>query len=104
MAKALDEDKLNSADLKILDINNPPVKDIPYQAYPKALYLHPKDKTKEHRVKIVQDAEEHEASEKQGYKTNPHIPVEPVEDLSDEFEAEPQTEEKRGPGRPKSIA
>lgn len=87
MAKALDEDKLNSPDLKILDINNPPTKDIPYQAYPKMLYLYPKDKTKEHRVKVVQDESEHDAAEKQGWKTKPHIPAEPVEDLSDEFEA-----------------
>lgn len=87
MPKALDEDKLNSPDLKILDINNPPVKDIPYQAYPKMLYLHPKDKTKEHRTIVVQDAAEHDAHEAKGWKTKPHIPVEPVENLSDEFEA-----------------
>lgn len=92
MAKALDQEKLDSADLKILDINNPPVKDIPYQAYPKMLYLHPKDKTQEHRHMVVQNSADHDAAEAKGWKPKPHIPVEVEEDLSDEFEAEaPET-------------
>jgi hypothetical protein len=95
----IDQEALDSPSLKILDINKPPVKSIPYEAYPKMVYLHPKDKSKEHRGKVVRDADELEAAVAQGYKLKPHIPVGVTEDLSEHFEAEP---EKRGPGRPRS--
>lgn len=99
MPKAIDEEAFS--ELKVLDINNPPTKNIPHEAYPKMVYLHPKDKTKEHRFKVVQDAGEHEEAQAQGWKTKPHNRVEATEDLSEEFEAE---EVKRGPGRPPKDA
>lgn len=97
----IDQEALESPNMKILDINHPPTKAIAHQSFPKMVYLHPKDKSKAHRHKIVNTAEEFEAAEKQGWKTKPHIPEATPEDLSD-FEAE--AEEKRGPGRPKNAA
>lgn len=103
MPKAIDQEALESPNTKVLDINNPPTKNIPYQPFPKAIYLHPKDKAKAHRHKTVETPEELEAAEKQGWKTTPHIPIEAVEDLSVDFEAEAPIE-KRGPGRPRADA
>jgi hypothetical protein len=100
MPYEIDQEALESPNIKILDLGKPPLKTIPFQAYPKMVYLHPKDKTKEHRAKIVNSPEELEAAERQGYKVKPHIPVDALEDLSEEFEAEP-LEARRGPGRPK---
>lgn len=101
MPYAIDQEALESPNMKILDINKPPMKSIPYQPFPKMIYLHPKDKTKTHMYKTVHTPEELEEAEKQGWKTNPHVPVEVAEDLSKDFEAEPPT---RGPGRPKAAA
>lgn len=89
MPYEIDTDKLNDPSLQILDIGKPPVRQMQYQAYPKMVYLHPKDKTKQHRTKVVEDEAELDTAERQGWKAKPHIPVEPVEDLSLEFEAEP---------------
>lgn len=100
MPYALDQEALDSPNLKILDINKPPTKNIPFEAYPKMVFLHPKDKTKEQRTKIVATPEQLETAERQGWKLKPHIPEAIVEDLSDDFEAEP-VEVKRGPGRPR---
>lgn len=97
MPKQIDQEALESPNMKILDINNPPTKNIPYEAFPKAVYLHPKDKTQEHRAMIVENATELESAEAKGYKQKPHIPEDAPEDLSG-FEME----EKRGPGRPKA--
>jgi hypothetical protein len=101
MPYEIDQEALDSPNLKILDINKPPVKSVAYQSFPKMVYLHPKDKSKEHRGKVVQDADELEAALAQGYKLKPHVPVAPVEDLSENFEAE-TPELRRGPGRPKA--
>jgi hypothetical protein len=101
MPYEIDQEALDSPNLKILDINKPPVKSVTYQPFPKMVYLHPKDKSKEHRGKVVQDADELEAALAQGYKLKPHVPVAPVEDLSENFEAE-TPELRRGPGRPKA--
>ena len=101
MPYELDQEALDSPNLKILDINKPPVKAMPHQAFPAMVYLHPKDKTKEHRTKIVNTPEEKEAAIEQGWRVQPHIPVAAVEDLSKDFQAEPV---RRGPGRPKSEA
>jgi hypothetical protein len=101
MPYEIDQEALDSPNLKILDINKPPVKSVAYQPFPKMVYLHPKDKSKEHRGKVVQDADELEAALAQGYKLKPHVPVAPVEDLSENFEAE-TPELRRGPGRPKA--
>lgn len=97
MPRAIDDEAFT--ELKTLDINNPPTKNIPHQAFPKIVYLHPKDKSKQHRMLMVNDDSELDAAEKQGYRLKPHVPVGAVEDLSEHFEAEP---EKRGPGRPKA--
>lgn len=109
MPFALDQEALDSPNMKVLDINKPPVKSIPHQSYPKMVYLHPKDKTKEHRAKVVDTVDEKDAALKQGWKLEQHIPEAVVEDLSDEFEAAapPESEgaePKRGPGRPAKVA
>jgi hypothetical protein len=100
MPFAIDQEALESPNMKVLDINKPPTKNIPHQAFPKAVYLHPKDKTQAHRAKVVESQIELEDAQKQGWRTNPHIPVAaPDAELANfEYEA---PEEKRGPGRPK---
>jgi hypothetical protein len=98
MPRAIDDEAFG--ELKTLDINNPPTKNIPYAAYPKVVYLHPKDKTKQHMSKVVESPEEFEAAQSQGWKTTPHAPVAVVEDLSEKFEVEAH----RGPGRPRNAA
>ena len=77
MPYAIDEDKLNSDSMKVMDINNPPVKNIPHEKFPKLVYLHPKDKTKEHLTKIVKNDDELKAAMKQGWQIKPHVPQEP---------------------------
>lgn len=89
MAYEIDTDKLNDPSLQILDIGKPPVRQMAHQSYPKMLYLHPKDKSKTHRTTIVHTPDEQSAHEAKGWKTKQHIPVEPAEDLSEHFEAEP---------------
>jgi len=101
MPYAIDQEALESPSMKVLDINKPPVKSIAHQSFPKMVYLHPKDKTKEHLTKIIHNSDELETAEKQGYKLKPHVPVEAAEDLSEHFEAEAP---KRGPGRPANAA
>lgn len=101
MPRAIDTEALESPNMQVLDINNPPTKSIPYEAFPKMVYLHPKDKSKEHRTLIVNNEHELDTATEQGYKLKPHMPVAPVEDLSEHFESEPQ---RRGPGRPRSDA
>lgn len=99
--KVIDEEKM--AGLKVVDINNPPTKDVPRQEFPKALYLHPKDKTKEHLVKIVANAEEQKAAMAAGWKTTPHAPLIPTEEESGDYETaaaelQPAAGEKRHRG------
>lgn len=88
MPKAIDQEALESPNMKILDINNPPTKNIPHEHYPKMVYLHPKNKTQQHKHKVVHTAEELEAAEKQGWKTKPHVPVAVTEDYGEDFEVE----------------
>ena len=73
---------------KVMDINKPPLVNIPHEKFPKMVYLHPKDKTKEHLAKIVKSEDELKNALKQGYKLKPHIPEEPaeIEVLSGEYE------------------
>lgn len=103
MPQAVDQEALDDPTRKILDINNPPLKHIAHQEYPRMVYLHPVDKTREHRTKIVHSADEFEAVKKQGWRSNPHIPIAPpdAEIEAGEFEIE---ESKRGPGRPRNDA
>lgn len=86
MPYALDEDKLNSADLKMMDIGNPPTRNIPHQEYPRMVYLHPKDKSKEHRTEIVENEDEMDAAEASGFRTAPHVPVPKPQDFSLDYE------------------
>jgi hypothetical protein len=104
MPSAIDESKLNDA--KILDISTPPTKNIPYQPFPKMVYLHPKDKSKEHLTKIVNNHDELDAAIAVGYRAKPHIPSAPPEVFDTatwdvEGDVEPV---KRGPGRPPKDA
>lgn len=96
----IDQEALDSPSLKILDINKPPTKNMAHQEFPKMVYLHPKDKTKEHRIKIVDGTHDLDHAQKQGYKTTPHVPEAPPEDLSGFDLGGYEVEEKRGPGRP----
>lgn len=54
----------------------PPAK----QEFPKALYLHPVDKTQEHKSIVVQTPEEMDKSISDGYKVEPHVPETPVDE------------------------
>ena len=103
MPYAIDQEALESPNLKIMDIGKPPVKSIPYAAFPKALYLHPTDKTKEHRSRVVNNEAEMDAALKQGWRVKPHVPIEPPDPAiaAGEFEVAEQ-ETRRGPGRPRS--
>ena len=78
MPFAIDEDKLNSPNNKVMDINHPPIKSIPHESFPKMVFAHPKDKAQEHRTKIVQNDRELTAALKSGWKTKPHIPEIPL--------------------------
>lgn len=101
MPYAVDEEALNNPNLKVLDISKPPMKLIPHAEFPKMVYLHPVDKKKQHKTKIVANLAELESAQAKGYKTNPHIPVEPETEIeSGEYEV---AETRRGPGRPKNI-
>lgn len=104
MPYAIDEERLNDPGLKVLDIQAPPMKAIPHQEYPKMVYLHPKDKSKEHLAKVVGSPEELELATAKGYRLQPHIPVvsDEPELESGEFETTPMADvAKRGPGRPR---
>ena len=87
MPTAVDQTAISSPNLKVLDIHHPPLKQIPVLDFPKMLYLHPKDKTKEHRHCIVEDKAEMDEKLAHGWRKEPHIPVPPPEDLSG-FEVE----------------
>jgi hypothetical protein len=98
MPYQLDQEALDSPNLKILDINKPPTKMVPFEKFPQMVYLHPKDKSKEHLTKTVHTSDEFDDAMEAGWQTTPHIPVEKPVDYSDHFEV------KRGPGRPKANA
>lgn len=88
MGYVIDEEKLNSPNMKVMDINNPPIKQVPYQPFPKMVYLHPKDKTKEARTLIVNDQRELDEALKKGWRKEGHVPTAPEVNLSDDFEAD----------------
>jgi hypothetical protein len=58
------------------------------QEYPKMLYLHPVDKTKEHKFITVNSCDDESDALKAGYKLEPHVPVPAPEDQFDEVEYE----------------
>lgn len=88
MPFAVDQEALNSPSLKILDIHHPPMKSIPHEEFPKMVYLHPKDKTKEHLTKIVADKKELDAVVKQGWKLKAHVPEAPPDPILQTHEFE----------------
>ncbi len=75
MPFAIDQEALESPNMKVLDINKPPVKSISHQPYPKMVYLHPVDKTREHRFKTVANPQELDAATKEGWRIHPHVPT-----------------------------
>ena len=72
MPKEIDTEALNSK--KVLDISTPPTKEIPFQEFPKLVYLHPKDKSKEHIFKKVHTKAEEEEALAVGYRLKGHVP------------------------------
>lgn len=102
MPFAIDQEKLDSPDTKMLDVGKPPLKPIPHAAYPKMLFLHPKDKAKQHLTKIVQNDQERDAAISDGWRMTPHIPQVSSAVLPSDFEADvaEPAPERRGPGRP----
>jgi len=77
MPYAIDQEALDSPNMKVMDIHHPPMKSIPHEEFPKMVYLHPVDKTKEHRVKIVANKKELEAATKHGWRMDAHVPIAP---------------------------
>lgn len=98
MPFAIDTEALNSK--KVLDIANPPTKNIPHAEFPRVIYLHPKDKTKEHISRVVQNEQEMEMYLAQGWRKQGHVP-EGAGVLPEGFEPD-IPEAKRGPGRPRN--
>lgn len=88
MPQEIDQDALDSPNLKVLDISKPPTRAIAHKEFPKMVYLHPKDKTREHRTKVVHTADEQDAAAKEGWREKPHIPVAPADPELAEFEYE----------------
>jgi hypothetical protein len=93
----IDNEALDKA--KILDPAKPPMKAAPRQEFPKIVYKHPKDKAKDHRFKVVNDPEEHQAALDAGYQNKPHVPVvpepkDPEFDEDDAPAAEPEVAHK----------
>jgi glutamate/tyrosine decarboxylase-like PLP-dependent enzyme len=80
-----------------MDIGKPPVVPIPHMDFPKMVYLHPQDKTREHLTKIVNNATELAESMAKGWRKQPHVPVtnEPEIPAGYEFEAEPEAKRNR---------
>lgn len=59
---------------KVLDIANPPVRAIPYNQFPKMVYLHPEDPTETHKTAIVHTQAELDEHLAAGFVVKPHIP------------------------------
>lgn len=53
-----------------------------FSEYPKMVYLHPVDKTRTHKTKIVNNADEEAAAIAYGYRNDPHVPVAKVEEVA----------------------
>lgn len=73
--------------------SEPPAK----QEFPKMLYLHPVDKTQEHRTFVVNSAYEQENAMAEGFKLEPHVPVAPANEQFEEIAYE-GTPEAQGSG------
>ncbi len=86
MQREIDTEKMGG--LKVMDFNNPPTREIGYQAFPKAIYLHPKDKSKEARCKVVANKVELDEALRQGWRLQSHVPLVPNSDIPAEFEAD----------------
>lgn len=102
---AIDDEKMNDLKAgKSLDIAKPPVKQIPFAEYPKAIYLHPKDKSKDHRSIVVNNKEEEDAARGKGYRLQPHVPVHPEPHVADieDFEVD-EPKAAKPPKEPKAA-
>ena len=98
MPFVIDQGKLDSPEMKMLDIGKPPLKYIQHEEFPKMLFLHPKDKAKEHLTKIVNSIEERDEALAQGWRVTPHIQVVANVAIPAGFEAdipEPAPEKRR---------
>ena len=63
--------------------------DLPAHAeFPKMVYLHPVDKTKEHKFIVVNSPAELDEAAKGGYKIEPHVPVIPADEAFDDTASE----------------
>ena len=102
MPFVIDQEKMNDPSTVTMDIGKPPLKYMQHEEYPKMLYLHPKDKSKEHLTKIVHDADERDAAMNEGWRQTPHIQQFQTSTIPSGFEADiaEPVAEKRGPGRP----
>lgn len=104
---SIDEEKFASQET--LDLSKPqgtaqglPVKHIPHQEYPRAVYKHPRSpffveehrnvnhevvhrevKSTEHRVHVVHSKAEHEDKLADGWKNEPYIQVAPPDPMDD---------------------
>ena len=65
------------------------------QEFPKMLYAHPVDKTKEHKFIVVNTLAESDDALSKGYKAEPHIPVPAPKDS---YEVAYEVEEAPGSG------
>lgn len=75
MPRQIDQEAIDKA--KVLDLNAPPTTSIPYQPFPKMVYKHPKDKTQEHKYKVVYNEQELAEALKAGWRKDGHVPVAP---------------------------
>lgn len=130
MPQAIDEDRFSAQDT--LDMTKPqgtahglPVKQIPHQEYPRAVYKHPNApfyveehrnvnhevvhrevKASEHRVHICQNRSEHVQKLAEGYKNTPYIqlaPPDPMDDLYAEVVAEDAARRSGSRGKKKAA-
>lgn len=64
------------------------------EEFPKALYLHPIDKTHEHKSIVVQTKREMDQALSEGYKVEPHVPVAPPDEQFEEnaYEGRPEAQ------------
>lgn len=82
MQQTVDTDRLGG--LTSLDLSRPPMKEIGLIEYPRMVYKHPKDKTKEHKIRVCETKSELDQALKEGYNLKPHVPQPAAESEDDE--------------------
>lgn len=75
MPQAIDEQAFGK--LQVLDVNKPPMKQIPHMEFPKMVFKHPGKghQHETHKTKIVNNGEELKAALDAGWQTKGHVPV-----------------------------